>query len=497
MAKLNKSAKGTETKAQVLPDVRLAGGFGALAARQDVEALLRRAVLGCLLWEDLFYESGKSATDNIKNLIAQVNPEAVAQIAWEARHEQKLRHVPLYIAREMARLDTHKHLVGELLPRIILRADELSEFLAIYWKDNKNQPLSKQVKIGLAAAFNNFNEYQLAKYNRDAEVKLRDVAFLVHVDPADKTGRAKTAQPVSRKGYKRGKVQRHSKTLVGKLVNGELATPDTWEVALSSGANKKETWTRLISEKKLGGLAFLRNLRNMEQAGVPSSVIAEGFKTVNPGWLLPVNYLAAAKYAPQWEREIESMMLRGLSTMPKLPGYSIFVVDVSGSMYGSRVSSKSELTRADAAMAMAMLASEICERVSIYATAGNDMTHIHATSLVKPRRGFALMEEIRNAERRLGGGGIFTRQCLEYIQGHETETPERIIIFSDSQDCDLPGRQTPKPFGKKNYIVDVSAHSHGVNYKGVWTAEISGWSDKFINYVAAYEGVGLNEEQDE
>ena len=36
------------------------------------------------------------------------------------------------------------------------------------------------------------------------------------------------------------------------LVDGELATPDTWEVALSSGGDKRELWERLLRERKLG-----------------------------------------------------------------------------------------------------------------------------------------------------------------------------------------------------------------------------------------------------
>jgi hypothetical protein len=35
----------------------------------------------------------------------------------------------------------------------------------------------------------------------------------------------------------------------------------------------------------------------------------------------------------------------------------------------------------------------------------------------------------------------------------------------------------------------VSAHKNGVNYKGCWTAEISGWSEHFITYIAALEGL--------
>ena len=68
--------------------------------------------------------------------------------------------------------------------------DELAEFVAVYAKVNKVTPknvkkkLSAQVKKGLAQAFAKFDEYQFAKYNRDGDVKLRDVMFLCHPKPA-------------------------------------------------------------------------------------------------------------------------------------------------------------------------------------------------------------------------------------------------------------------------------------------------------------------------
>lgn len=65
--------------------------------------------------------------------------------------------------------------------------------------------------------------------------------------------------------------------------------------------------------------------------------------------------------------------------------------------------------------------------------------------------------------------------------------PTRLIVFSDSQDCDR-NHKLPKPFAKYNYIIDVSAHTRGVNYQGVWTAEISGWSEHFLRYIASLRG---------
>jgi hypothetical protein len=131
---------------------------GAVAKHISPEAQLRRSVMSCMLWEGEFYESGVSISERIKSLIPQVDPRAVADIAIEARSKMNLRHVPLLIVRAMAMLPKHRALVAETLASVIQRPDELSEFVSIYWKD-KRQPLSAQVKKGLAKAFTKFNAY--------------------------------------------------------------------------------------------------------------------------------------------------------------------------------------------------------------------------------------------------------------------------------------------------------------------------------------------------
>jgi hypothetical protein len=106
---------------------------GAVAKHINPELQLRRSVMAHMLWESEFYEDGATIAGRIASLIAQCKPEVVASIAIEAREKMKLRHVPLLVVREMARLDTHKHLVAETLARVIQRPDELAEFVAIYW----------------------------------------------------------------------------------------------------------------------------------------------------------------------------------------------------------------------------------------------------------------------------------------------------------------------------------------------------------------------------
>lgn len=231
--------------------------------------------MACLLWENSFYESGEDCSHRIIRLIPQVPAEKVATVAIEAREEMKLRHVPLLLVREMAIHNTHKHLVAKTLQRVIQRPDELTEFLAIYWKDAKVEngriltPLANQVKKGLAAAFTKFSEYQLAKWNKDGAIKLRDVMFLVHPKPRKR---------VSKEEFVESEVNQED--VFKKLASNTLEPPVTWEVALSSGADKKETWTRLLREKKLGALALLRNLRNMKEAGVNEDEIILAIKTM-------------------------------------------------------------------------------------------------------------------------------------------------------------------------------------------------------------------------
>ena len=464
MSKINPTLR----PASKFGEERLAGGEGALSAKQDYSGQLRRVVLANLLWEDIAYCDGEKVADTIRQLVPLVSAEEVYSLALEARTLQKLRHIPLFLAVQMCRYPGHSLLVKDLLPKIITRADMLTDFLAIYLRENGNKAsLSHQAKKGLAEAFHNFNAYKFAKYDRNAAIKLRDVMFLVHPKPRD----------------------REEARLFKMVAERTLPVPETWETMLSAGKDRKETWTYLINEGKIGGLAFLRNLRNMMKAGVDRKVIEYGFDALNSTMLLPMNFLQAARMNPEFRREIERVMLRAYSGLPKLPGRTLFIIDASGSMV-AHLSSRSLLTRYDAACAMAMLAVSQCEDCEIAVTAGDDWRRIHSTQYLRYlAEGFDLIGQIDAVKMGMQAGGIFTRQCLEWCRKNIEGEFDRIIVFSDSQDCDYPDRIMPEPFGRYNYICDVSAERYGINYRGVWTAEISGFSEHFLTFIAAYEGI--------
>lgn len=487
----------TNVKKPAGPMARTAGGEGAIAAKITPEQELRRICATALLWEDSAYESGKSLADRVAELIPQCKPEFVAAVAFEARTQMKLRHMPLFIAREMARGPVaHRLLVAKLLPDIIQRADELSEFLAIYWKDKADQPLSAQVKKGLAAAFNKFNEYALAKYNRDGTVKLRDVAFLTHVKPKDADLMARLVNknkiPTHTKGGHEidlpvGKRVSYGTPADGFYSNPGLDTPDTWEVELSAAkTDKKTAWTRLLAENKLGALAFIRNLRNMTEAGVDRDLITAYAKTVNTERVLPFRFITAARENKPLEDILEPLMLRAAGERPKLPGKTVVVIDTSGSMTAA-ISAKSTVDRMKTAAALAVLLREQCEDVRFYATAGSDGGRTHATMAIAPRRGFALADEYdyKKTSKAIGGGGIFLKQMCDWVYDKE-KTADRLIVLTDEQDVD--NKANPKEanaFATRNYIINVASHKHGVGY-GKWH-HIDGWSESVLDYIQYFE----------
>lgn len=423
---------------------------GARARRFTPEMELKRALMNCLLWENQFYEDGVAIADRIKALVPMVAPERVAQLAIEAREVMKLRHAPLLVIREMARNEKHRALVADTLAQVIQRPDEMTELLAIYWADalgpmqqRKRQPVSAQVKKGLARALTKFDAYQLAKWDRDGAVRIRDVLFLVHAKPRD---------------AEQAKVWK-------QLVDGELASPDTWEVSLSAGKNKRETFERLIAERKLGGLALLRNLRLMQNAQVPREIIAGAIEAMRTDRILPYRFITAARYAPDFEPDLEAAMLKSVKDHVRLPGRTRLLIDVSGSMFAT-LSAQSEMTRAEAACGLAILAREICDEVDIF-TFSNEVVK------VPPRRGFALRDAIINSQPH---GGTYLGKAVTEID----RKSDRLIVFTDEQSHDL----VPEPKARGT-MVNVASYQHGVGH-GAWT-RVNGFSEAVVAWIAASE----------
>lgn len=409
----------------------------------SLEQQLRRSVLACMLWENEFYESGETISARIADLAAKVEPEVVAALAIEARTRMNLRHAPLLLLTVLAKTGAGREkLVADTVAAVIQRADELSELVAVYWRNGK-RPLPAQFKKGLARAFETFDAYQLAKYDRPGPVRLRDVLFLVHAKP---------------KAAEQAEVWK-------KLAEKELDSPDTWEVALSSGAARRETFERLIREGKLGYLALLRNLRNMVEAGVDERLVRKAIlERKGARRVLPFRFVAAARAAPLFDRTIDKALQAAIDEQARLAGRTIVLVDVSGSME-ARLSARSELTRLDAAAA---LASVINADVRVF-------TFTDQVKEVAARKGLAGIDAIVRSQPH---GGTYLGKAVEHVNGLKHR---RLIVITDEQSHD----QVPDPVAERAYMINVASSRNGVGY-GRWT-HLDGFSEQVLRYIAEYE----------
>lgn len=427
---------------------------GAPAARMSPEQALRRSVLSCLLWEKTFYEDGKDIVERILELSAQVKPEVLAALAVEARSTFNLRHAPLLLLKALVKHGTGK-MVADAICDTIQRADELAEFLAVYWADGR-KPLSNPMRKGLAKAFLKFNAYQLAKYNRPGAVKLRDVLFLCHAKP-DNDERA---------------------ALWKQLVDGTLPLPDTWESALVSGKDKKETFERLLKEGQLGYLALLRNLRGMAEAGVDLDLVRQAIiARKGADRVLPFRFVAAARACPQLEPEIDTALCEGIASLPAFTGQTVVLVDVSRSME-DRLSAKSDLTRMDAAAALASL---INGNVRMFSFSDK-------VAEVPPRRGMAGVDAITGSQTHNG-----TRLFDAVAEINGKVNYDRLVVITDEQATD-PSRyghwiqgtvnRMPEP-AALGYVINVASNKNGVGY-GKWV-HIDGFSEGVIRFIHEIE----------
>lgn len=448
---------------------------------------LQRSAINCLLWEDTFYEDGESIADRIKKYMEQVTPEQARSVLKEAKVENKLRHMPLFLLVNMAK---NGYLTAEDVANTITRVDDMSELLSLYWstdwKDStgntvKNKhTVPKSIVKGIQKALPKFDEYQLAKYRGDRyDVSLKTVIKMTHPKPENAEMEA----------------------LWGRAINGNLATPDTWEVGLTNchtPAEKKEFWTRMLTEKtekgfnKLGALALIRNLRNMQSVNVDEDNIRSALGSASMSKILPFQLVTAARYAPQLEDVLETKLLESIDSMEKLEGDTVVLLDTSGSMR-SPLSGKGETTCQDVAASMGAIIRGVCNKSIIYTFQES------IQAVPSGRKGFALIDCVRRAP----SGGTSVIDCTNdairlYKESHNGKYPARVIVVTDEQtNSDGTGRSWRRgttvkldnlPSNCNGYIINVGTYENGVGYNNSCNyVHINGWSENVLKYISSYE----------
>ena len=450
-----------------------------------------------------FYESQDSQVDRLSQLITKVDAEFVAKLAVYARQQMNLRSVPLLLVVELAKVHRGDDLVARTIENVVMRADEITELLMCYqWRNpqsgiKKLGRLSHQIQAGLARAFNRFDEYQFAKYDRDnQEVKLRDALFLVHP-------KAKDAE---------------QQALFDKIVNRQLEIPYTWETELSAlGQQKFETdekrqkafrekWEELIRSGKLGYMALIRNLRNMLQADVSLQEMQRvacrlaDAEQVARSKQLPFRFLSAYREIEKVASTNTTMLMNALEAAVKCSASNIegfdentrvlLASDVSGSMW-TPISPKSTVRNFDIGLLLSMLLRNRCKQV-VSGIFGDDWKVVNMPS-------DNILMATRQLERLGNTVGFSTNgyKVIEWLIG-EKMVMDKVMMFTDMQMWDSTGRHQAfadswKKYKKmapdaKLYLFDLAGYGHSpIQMTRDDVVLIAGWSDRVFDMLDAIE----------
>lgn len=474
---------------------------GAKAYTLTPELELYSAVVTAGL-SDTFYEKADTRLARIQDLMLKNDPEFVAKLAIYARTEMYMRSIPMVLAVELAKLNSGNGLVAKTVNGVVQRADEITEILAYYQMANgrsgvkKLNKLSKQVQKGLSESFNRFDEYQFAKYNREADIKLRDALFIVHPKAKDEAQQA----------------------VFNRIAADTLAVPYTWETELSAlgqlkyesekakAAAFKAKWEELIDSNKLGYMALMRNLRNILEAKVSDAHIRKvcaylsDETAVAKSKQLPFRFLAAYREVKILSSEDVTMVLNALedavvASVKNLKGFDeetrvLIACDVSGSMQ-KPVSAKSKVLLFDIGLMLGMLMQSKCKRV-VTGMFGDRWKVINM-----PNRG--VLNNVQEYYRREGEVGYATNGHLviDDLLARNV-VMDKVMLFTDCQmwNTKADGSTFEKSWkaykaiapNARLYLFDLAGYgSTPVSVQKDDVCLIAGWSDKVFDVLQAIE----------
>ena len=405
MSRFNQTTSPTKTE-------NLAGGEAYTQSR-ELELL---SILLTSFANDQFYRSSDDTFFRLKELISSNNIEFAAKAIVFARTEFGMRSISHVAASEIAKYASGKPWAKRFFDRVIYRPDDMTEIISYH--KNVNGKLTNAMKSGFAQAFDKFDAYQLAKYRGEGKgVKLVDVVNMVHPVPVESNAQA-----------------------LDDLVNGKLRSFNTWENELSdagsSSEKKKNVWVKLISERKIGYFALLRNLRNiLDQAPEMIDAACEMItdeKLIKKSLVLPFRYLTALS---QLESRNDAMPVIvalnkavdiSCNNVPKFEGSNLVVCDYSGSMGSGYNSYKYK-----ASLFASVFARTNHSDFMIFGDDSEYLSYNPNDSILTMTKQFIS----NNNHFHSGGNGVYVGHGTNFKSIFEkaNKAYDRIIIFSDMQ----------------------------------------------------------------
>jgi hypothetical protein len=420
-----------------------------------------------------FYESAPERDSRLRALAGQVataDPEWLGKFVPWLRDSAQMRTASVVVAAEAARALLLAGRPGgrQVVASALQRADEPGELLA-YWTARYGRAVPKPVKRGIGdALFRLYSEYPLMKYDTGTHAyRFADVLAITH--PGDRRGSSQGGRfqgdwqrdlfgfAVGRRygrdvppealamiAANRRLRQEAAGSPSALLDPGRLkAAGMTWEDALSLAGpkvSKRALWTALAPV--LGYMAVIRNLRNMDEAGVPDGVAAtlaariSDPEQVRRSRQFPFRFLSAYRAVPslRWSWPLEQALGHSLANVPALRGRTLVLVDTSTSMEGEFSGFDGTLARWDIAVLFGAAVALRCESADIVSFSGRSYYHepqVARTRQFPLRPAESLLAALTRwrADGYFLGGGTDTALALQAsFRGHD-----RVIIVTDEQ----------------------------------------------------------------
>ena len=249
-----------------------------------------------------------------------------------------------------------------------------------------------------------------------------------------------------------------------------------------------------IATNAIEPMVYLYNIKYMIWAGVSKNIILQGLRNLDTGGFSMNDVAAASRSIPINEFDFGSIYGKNIH----LPGRTIVVLDVSGSAKYTHLRHIRDypLVRMYAMLVEVM---KVNNDIVVYMTAGSDKLKTGETWKIEPPHDiWHVLEELNRSTGLVGSGGMFLRDCYEYIESVEELPADRIIMFSGTQP-DYPGDyldedehicyEIPNKISHRYYNY-FNAHE-GVpelrsGYRGFDEA-IIGWSPNILRFIMEYE----------
>lgn len=486
-------------------------------------------------------EQARSVIDTAK-AVALTNPEDLLIIANWVRTDLKLRTTPTVLLAIAAAEPSCRPFLKKYMPVVIQRADEIRQTFAAYnhlfnlGKDGKRiKGLPHSLAKGLRDALLKFRESDFMKYDTPDRPSFGDVAlmlrerkrlpkpifeFLVNGKILDE--KATPVFALRKKLNAKDKFDDEAK----QLAKGSFAT---WENLVSQFGGTKEVWEFLIDSGLLRYMAMLRNLRNLEGAGISEAhwdKVVTKLSTETGNKQLPFRFLAARRQVTGQNAisAVDAALDKAVENVPELPGTTFIMVDSSGSM-DQPVSSKSKMSKKDAGYTLSAILAKKVGRKTIIAVFGTDM------KVVPFSASDSTMAVVQNMERegntvqhsthaylalqyllaRGNSSGVRTRSMWGYDDVGRIVSPipaqplkvDRIVIVSDMA-C----------YGQDNLgqlleeyrrTVNPNVNYYSINMSGQDQSQvdpldknallISGWSESIFTLIREFEGLKTDGEK--